>query len=255
MRPACGGSRRECGALDPVGAPTAMRLCAIGALALAGCSAGLFPACDGRSLQAHHGACDPAGAAIVARPLAAADGAVPIASAQAPLPEVHPRWWAAGALGVEFGAYSFRKKSFNDWFGDAPYVGLRYGLELSLNTAISLSVGYFAFPTEVHDGEDIEGVPLRFQVELGSHLGPTQSRWYIAAGGGYNVCERRPSEGMEDLWPALPEIESGWLGQVVSGLEFRNSTPLVARVELGHVWVAGSGADMWSSTGTISYQF
>jgi len=158
-------------------------------------------------------------------------------------------------LGIELGPYSFRTDRFREWIDDGFYFGLRQSMDLGPNAAMSFSAGYFSAETVVIGGETLQFFPLRGQLEIGSLLGTSMSRWYVSGGVGYNVTEERPSEDQIDLWPDLPYLSNEFISSVALGFEYRNESLISSRLEVGHLWLHESMADLWASTFTVSYQF
>lgn len=192
---------------------------------------------------------------VAAVPLAGAipDAPPPLEVAEAMRPR---RWWRAGLAGVELGAYDIRTGDFDEWFKTGTYYGVRYSCQIGLGWAASLQAGYHKSPTRVVGGEDLDFFPLRATLELGSHAGPSRPRWFVGAGGGYYVMEKRPSDSKIDLWPIeLPPVSSEWTAHGVAGLEFRNESVMATRLEFGHAWLFDSRADMWTVSVTLSSQF
>ena len=178
-------------------------------------------------------------------------GASPTAWGQDPLPVVH-----RGVAGVEGGLFTLRPDEYDALFDDGAYFGVRYSRDLGLNLTCSLSAGYFKMGSMVSGGDDLECYPLRLTVEIGTFLGPTQSRWYLGGGGGYNLTDDYPPDEMVDEWPVdLPHLLNEYTAHAVFGFEFRNRSFLATRVEAGHTWMLDSGADIWTVTGSLSYQF
>jgi len=185
-------------------------------------------------------------------PPGSADGPrSPTSWGQDPLPVVH-----RGVAGVEGGLFTMRTDEYDVLFDDGAYFGVRYSYDLGLNLACSLSAGYFRMRSLIPGGEELECYPLRLTVQMGTFFAPTQSRWYIGGGGGYNLTEDYPSEDMVDQWPVdLPPLLDEYTAHAVFGFEFRNRGHLATGVEGGHTWLLDSGADIWTMTGSLSYQF
>ncbi|MHC4506416.1 MAG: hypothetical protein ACYTFI_24235, partial [Planctomycetota bacterium] len=116
-------------------------------------------------------------------PPGSADGpGSPAALGQDPLPVAHN-----GVAGVEGGLFTMRTDEYDALFDDATYFGVRYSYDLGLNLTCSLSAGYFRMRSLIPGAEELECYPLRLTVQMGAYFAPTQSRWYIGGGGGYNL--------------------------------------------------------------------
>jgi hypothetical protein len=157
-------------------------------------------------------------------------------------------------VGVEYAAYALTGDEHQENYYDGSCVGLRYTRTLSLRAAVTASAGYCRYRSSVH-AEAVVRFPVRLQLELGSYLGATLSRWYVSVGGGFYASEKFPSEGREGEWPEVPYVDSEWGPHVALGLEFRNETMSVFTMELGHVWLDESGADSLVVVAAIGYQF
>lgn len=157
--------------------------------------------------------------------------------------------------GVEVGMCLVRQDDFRKLIDDGVCFGVRYSQELGLNFACSLSAGYYR--ADGKDGrDDLESFPFRATLELGTHLGPTLSRWYLGGGGGYNLMEEYPSGDDEALWPVdVGHLQSEPTAHAVFGLEFRNETFVATRVEGGYTRLLDSGVDLWTATATLAFQF
>jgi hypothetical protein len=179
-------------------------------------------------------------------------GAPPTARVQDPLPVVH-----RGVAGGEGGLVTMRPDDYDALFDDGYYFGVKYTHDLGLNLAYCLSVGYSRMDSKIPGGDELERYPLRLTIQFGAYLGPTQSRWYVGGGGGYNLMDDDyPTDDMVEDWPVdVPLLMDEYTAHAVFGLEFRNRSFLTTGVEAGHTWMLDSGADIWTVTGSLSYQF
>jgi len=157
-------------------------------------------------------------------------------------------------LGVEFGPYLFDDDDFETWLGNEMYIGLRYSHELGLNTSFSAMVGYFSADNEHPNGDSIEFIPLRAQLELGTFIAGTLSRWYVAGGIGYNFTDALPSAGKESDWPLVGVyLDSEWVGSFSVGIDLRNESRFTSRLELGYLFF--TEGDFLMSTGAVTFGY